>query len=86
VNYTKGEWRIHNLDDFNGYDIETKSGISIGSIIGKREQDLANAHLIAASPDLYEALKALVEYQSNYGGVAPNLANAIKALAKAEGN
>ena len=55
------------------------------------EEELANAHLILAAPDMYEALKALIEHMiMNKGDLSrPYLADvkrmAMKALAKAEG-
>jgi len=53
----------------------------------------ANAHLISAAPDMYEALKEALSWLNKYGEHAPitfggegELANKIcQALAKAEG-
>jgi hypothetical protein len=45
----------------------------------------ANARLIAAAPDLYSALKELLEWWSMDGGnLDRSLANAVAAIAKAE--
>ena len=44
-----------------------------------------NLSVYKAASDVYEALKALVEYHQKYSGAIPCLADAIKALAKAEG-
>jgi hypothetical protein len=48
-----------------------------------REQNKANAHLIAAAPDMYEALEAMVEQYDN-GPDAPILESAHKALTAAK--
>jgi hypothetical protein len=52
------------------------------------DETLANGFLLAAAPELYEALDALVveatevwEYEEDY----PDIANALRALAKARG-
>ena len=59
MNYTKGERYIKQL---NGH-------INIcvnGAIIAESFGDIANAHLIAAAPDMHEALKALLrDYSIN---------------------
>lgn len=48
--------------------------------------DEANAHLIAAAPDMYEILKILVEQLNEVGSVSlGDLSIAVKALNKAEG-
>ena len=80
---TKGEWR--NWSGPNGYHIWA-GDIHIADV-GDREDPAqsANANLIASAPDLYEALKTLIEYHQKYSGAIPCLADAIKALAKAEG-
>ena len=66
MEYTKGRWRLGSLDD----EPFARSSLSIYQEDGRRiaevsregfmafEEAEANAHLIAAAPDLYEALKA----------------------------
>jgi len=58
LNYTKGEWRIEHYPDSQ---IKIHSGFeSICGLTydGKVADEVeANAHLIAAAPDMYEALK-----------------------------
>ena len=49
------------------------------------EHEIVYCPLHEAASDMYKALKALIEYQQEYGGVIPCLADAIKAIAKAEG-
>ena len=89
LNYTKGEWRIEHYPDSQ---IKIHSGFeSICGLTydGKVADEVeANAHLIAAAPDMYEALERLVDYL-NYLGVPEDCEDqyeeANKALAKAEG-
>ena len=52
--FTKGTWKVR--DDGHGLIfVEVKKGL--GMIIGrKNEQNIANAHLIAAAPEMYAAI------------------------------
>ena len=54
-----------------------------------RDEALANARLIAAAPDMYEALSEFVReydgFEDGDGNPCPTLARAIAALAKANG-
>lgn len=87
ADFTKGEWNIYPTNH-TGVDLKIAIHIldqGIAYLSKDLVNYLANAHLIAAAPDMYEALKALVEYHQKYGGVVPNLTNANRALAKAEG-
>ena len=55
---------------------------------GVTEENIANAHLIAASPDLLEALKAARKWMDDRRDLAeyvPEIAMALDAIAKAEG-
>jgi hypothetical protein len=95
MEYTKGEWRVvaDPLGKFTdifgeiGMPITTitHSGMNIG-------QDIANAHLIAAAPDMYEALKMALDalrallYEHPDDDIGSAQKEVIeKALAKAEG-
>ena len=63
MEFTKGEWGIN---DYDNNILEISSGNkSIADCWGKhldisKEEQLANAHLISAAPDMYEALKELI--------------------------
>lgn len=64
------------------YDEETKTYTQVF-----QDEDLANAHLIAAAPDLLEALKSLMEAASDGSASAllKPMFEAATAIAKAEG-
>ena len=77
---TKGKWKVvganHVYCDIN----ESESRL-IAKIGGEDEETEANAHLIAAAPDMYEALKDAEKTLRRNGIV---LVLVIRALAKAE--
>ena len=50
----------------------------------KPEHLVANAHLIAAAPELYAELEAMVETFSGYQGMELKLAKAVLAKARGE--
>lgn len=94
--YTKGKWKIgsHNDEPF------ARSCLSIFREDGRRicevsregfmpiEEAEANAHLIAAAPDLYEACKELYETELNADVIRilqPWFQRMERILAKAEG-
>lgn len=65
VNYTKGPWRFHENGD-GSYTILTEDNKWVIAFIqnGEKwnEEQIATAKLIAAAPDLLEALQIIVEY------------------------
>ena len=93
MNYTKGEWKLFRLSQHHHWKIKTGEDNDFIDC-GMNE---ANAHLIAAAPDMYEALKDLAACFRNielvasvqnadekaFLGIAVNAMT--KALAKAEG-
>ena len=86
LNYTKGEWAAsHPLNDITT--IITPefllAKIEWGTMV-KEPQQRANAHLIAAAPELYEALRLLAgSLETKAHPVYFQMAK--EALAKAEG-
>ncbi len=86
-NYTKGEWQVIdgnfvyalNSNNTNRFDLSIHAGYTE---IGKTPKDEieANAHLISAAPDMYEALKGILLARNS----ALARAKGRKALAKAE--
>lgn len=79
--FTSGEWSIIGVD--NSYAVLRKdTGYGICTTTLKENADLANAHLIAAAPEMY---KLLVQLQVEGGlGVARHR-QIDRALAKARG-
>ena len=93
--FTKGPWSVFNKDqticieprsvatgrrpcvvDWPGFDSNDMP----------KSENIANAHLIAASPDLYEALMLLYDHSRLYMVLADNVIRDVEsALAKAEG-
>lgn len=87
--HTPGKW---NIVESNKIDEEAHIQTDLKSIcrmwIQMDSQDMANARLIAAAPDLLEALKALVADLKPYmgqGRMDDKIRNAIAAIAKATG-
>jgi len=99
MNYTKGEWQFTLNTDKKHSEIDIFSqegkGVkyigTINAIWLSNEEKLANAHLIAAAPDMYEALEDIIKQaEKSHMMLPPDLADSIKvfgkqALAKAEG-
>ena len=94
--YTQGPWRVVNYQDKNDVPrvVSDKGGIAVLCInrhlgeAGPSKQEQINAALIAAAPDLLEALKALVADLKPYmgqGRMDDKIRNAIAAIAKATG-
>lgn len=99
MNYTKGEWKV---EQGNGLELqeglthlfqiragETKEIIADIITDGNWQEtdDNANANLISAAPDMYEALKDLLSWANiKDGSASVQLRDkCIKALSKAEG-
>ena len=82
MNYTKGEWKS---DQFRQVVSESKVICFIG-LRGHIEddEDASNANLIAAAPDMYEALKAINAAKDPFNDVTI-IRNMVNALRKAEG-
>ena len=56
--FTKGEWHVQNVGD-NKLSIDSDSGMSLAIISNDYESDVANAHLIAAAPEMYAMLRQM---------------------------
>jgi len=89
MSYTKGKWEAISVPFENNSDYVVLDGKTLCSVkkhFGK-EQAQANAHLIAAAPDMYEALEMIYNLALGYTDVPKDeVANAIRPiLAKAEG-
>ncbi len=97
--HTPGPWEFHEGSDNSPDEIQIGEPI-LGSIVGDEwhisriwrdvPQALANAHLIAAAPDLLEALEAMREYAIPGMNWTDEIGQALlaitdKAIAKAKG-
>ena len=91
--HTPGPWRVEEIELF-----ETGSGVQVvaadGTVIADNQTyypqslDPANAHLIAAAPELLEALKAMSHVEARDPGHVESIrafSLARAAIAKAEG-
>ncbi len=68
--WTPGPWSVCNMTSWCCVD-HAEWGTTVAEIGENDETGLANAHLIAAAPELYEALQAMIDLQENatpFGG------------------
>jgi len=82
-NHTQGEWKKHKVNSYGKEWFEihwSKDGECVAEIVHNE----SDADLLAASKDMYEALKSIVFNLSLSGGVQYDIVKS--ALAKAEGN
>ena len=80
--WTPGPW----IEEEDGLEVRAASNYKMVAATLGSEERLANANLIAAAPELYEALEIICRFSLPKGGdqiVA--FAQAFKALAKARG-
>ena len=93
MEYTKGEWKIEasSLDSDWAYVAIPFSGEEGSYRIIAYSPNKNDAHLIAAAPDLYEALREIRGLLNMYAGDLPKVprdamkARCEQAIAKAEG-
>lgn len=89
--HTPGPWHAYQCPDEGGeYAIRAQNGICVALSIGGTKSEASNARLIAAAPELLEALELVVEHwtkQFERGGhLAPEWRKkARSAIAKATG-
>jgi len=90
VKHTSGPWSVDQLDD-NGQRVVRGEHIEIATCwhhcVGSIEKEMeANAHLIAAAPDLLDALRDALAYmdRGTWPGYDP-VQTAKRAISKAEG-
>lgn len=85
--HTKGEWKARNNDNYCLVYSELHGGITLCNHEGKhKEEHEANAKLIAAAPDLLEALQDLVsdyEFAGDYRNMGALVSKAKAAIKKA---
>lgn len=95
MDYTKGDWQNTGKSAFaySGLHIETADyAIAIVNDLPGNGNGNVNARLVAAAPELYEALKAISKLDKQIittgdfiASLMPLMEQADKALAKAEG-
>ena len=67
--YTKGPWEFHEDDGEDNQIVVGDNGdviCVVGSYMTSVEEDFANGPLIAAAPELLEALQKIVEMNAQY--------------------
>ena len=97
MSYTKGEWKVEPIiPEKRGIIIRGEDGgiiARVATVGGVLPEAIANAHLMASSPDMYEALKAALpalqgifdDNDNRPQHIKDRINIAVKALAKAEG-
>ena len=79
MNYTKGKWEIQNQSGSNPVIHSNVKAASIASVNMDNYDCIGNAHLIAAAPMMYEALKDVQNWlMSTVQTDNPNLHPAFK--------
>ena len=85
--HTPGPWEVEDNDGYGGTFIYA-TGVTTAEVVGDSAEAIANALLIAAAPELLEALKALAD-DHEFGATGAvrqdHLKAARTAIAKAEG-
>ena len=82
MNHTPGPWTVGDDTQFMN---QVEIWPAIGCAYGSGPEVIANAHLIAAAPDLLEALQMVLDYL-NTGDMRPlDLRKASAAITKARG-
>lgn len=85
--YTPGPWRIGTPPPNGEQTIGTLNGlmVAVATTGAEMEETKANARLIAAAPELLEALQSVLENCLDSEGLCAAHAKARAAIAKAEG-
>ncbi len=87
--FTPGEWTMSPPIEHERVGVLSSNGIwvaeAIGCQPGGREQEIANARLLAASKELYEALKGMIECAGEEYSGSRYVEAARAALAKVTG-
>ena len=86
MKYTKGEWKARTKPTYTQNYVTSDIGGELGTIIALGVDCPADTHLIAAAPDMYLALKAILAVSNSDSPRADNpWLTARQALAKAGG-
>ena len=86
MEYTKGKWEIWKAPNGKSLIAANDKMDIIADVFGDVDEYEVNARLIAAAPELYEALKELSFYiRTNMGNARPIYEKAMAAISKVEG-
>jgi hypothetical protein len=70
--HTPAPWKAHESTSIDPEWATVQAGQSIIANVNADTRQMANAHLIAAAPELLEAIKALLKYDPDWARVDPN--------------
>ena len=88
VKHTPGPWKIGTPPPNGEQTIGTQSGLMVAvavTAVNFKQQTIANARLIAAAPDLLDALQSIIEDIDSDFGTDYDYNKARAAIAKATG-
>lgn len=84
--HAPGPWIAwHAPDDGGEYAIRAATGIHVALTVGNTRTETANARLIAAAPELLEALKETLMLLQTFSPEGSGVESARAAIAKATG-
>ena len=89
IKFTKGEWEVVIGDEVSKSTLRVFGGVVCVSYNGHQcEESIANAHLIAAAPEMYKMLDLITDssnMEDAEHALRENFQEALKLLAKARG-
>lgn len=92
VKHTPGPWTLSKVENMSKVPVMEVSAprhsnywIAKVMTTANNDEELSNAHLIAAAPELLQALKDCVEVMEDLGNCKQERFRALDAIAKAEG-
>ena len=80
--HTKGPWQVYQGQDYIQLTSEN-DGMKLAELRYPGPEDVANFHLMAAAPEMFEALKDWPSYNTTTSGAVER--KVLAALAKARG-
>ena len=82
VKFTKGEWKVERFVNNKGFEISFNDD---GEVVADYVYKEADAHLIAAAPEMYNLLEMLTNHNNSRKDIIHLLGEADSLLAKARG-
>ena len=82
VKFTKGEWKVERFVNNKGFEISFNDD---GEVVADYVYEEADAHLIAAAPEMYNLLERLTSHNNCKKDIIHLLGEADSLLAKARG-